>query len=62
MYTLAQEYGALMLALEHRFYGASFPTPDMSIENLAFLSSEQVARWYLIFFESPSLSSDVGAK
>lgn len=33
--------GALMVTLEHRFYGKSQPLPDLSIESLRFLSSEQ---------------------
>ena len=41
MATLAKQYGALMIALEHRFYGESFPTPDMSVESLRYLSSHQ---------------------
>lgn len=38
---LAQSYGALVVALEHRFYGASNPTPDMSVDNMRYLSSRQ---------------------
>ena len=41
MATLAQREGALMVALEHRFYGESRPTNDMSVGNLKFLTSEQ---------------------
>ena len=41
MHTLAQRRRRLMLALEHRFYGESWPTPDMSNANLKYLSSEQ---------------------
>jgi hypothetical protein len=41
MWSLAEEHGALMLSLEHRFYGESQPTADMSVTNLAFLTSEQ---------------------
>lgn len=37
----AQQQGALMVALEHRFYGQSHPFPDLSTENLAYLSSQQ---------------------
>ena len=37
----AQQYGALCFQLEHRFYGDSLPTEDMSVENLRYLSSEQ---------------------
>lgn len=37
----AQDNGAAMLMLEHRFYGNSRPTPDMSVKNLAWLTSRQ---------------------
>lgn len=37
----AREYNALCFQLEHRFYGQSHPTEDLSIENLKYLSSEQ---------------------
>ncbi|XP_059931536.1 thymus-specific serine protease [Gadus macrocephalus] len=37
----AKQMGALCLMLEHRFYGQSHPTVDLSTENLAFLSSRQ---------------------
>lgn len=39
----AQAYGALLLALEHRFYGSSIPAQftDLSTPNLATLSSHQ---------------------
>jgi len=40
-YRLAQEQGAAMFQLEHRYYGASQPTPDMAGENMRFLSSRQ---------------------
>ena len=38
---LAKKMGALMLALEHRYYGASIPVANMSVENLRYLSSSQ---------------------
>lgn len=41
MYELARTHGALMIALEHRFYGASVPVDDMSTANLRYLTSEQ---------------------
>lgn len=41
MWTLAEKHGALMLALEHRFYGESRPTPDMSDASLVYLTSAQ---------------------
>ncbi|XP_014248181.2 putative serine protease K12H4.7 [Cimex lectularius] len=37
----AMKYGALCFQLEHRYYGKSHPTPDMSTRNLRYLSSEQ---------------------
>lgn len=30
-----------MVAVEHRFYGVSMPTPDLSTESLIYLSSRQ---------------------
>ena len=38
-YEWAQQHGAAMFVLEHRFYGQSRPRPDMSRENLEYLSS-----------------------
>jgi len=37
----AKEHKALCFQLEHRFYGKSHPTEDLSTENLVYLSSEQ---------------------
>lgn len=34
-------YGAYLLQLEHRYYGKSHPTPDTTVPNLKWLSSEQ---------------------
>jgi serine protease 16 len=41
MWTLAEKHSALMLSLEHRFYGESRPTRDMSDLSLRLLTSEQ---------------------
>lgn len=38
---LAKEFDALCILVEHRFYGNSHPTIDMSVDNLKYLSSEQ---------------------
>ena len=38
-YEWAKQHGAAMFVLEHRFYGQSHPKPDMSRENLEYLSS-----------------------
>ncbi|KAL6105022.1 uncharacterized protein ACO6RY_06636 [Pungitius sinensis] len=39
--TYAQKLGALCLMLEHRFYGESHPTANLSTDNLRYLSSRQ---------------------
>jgi len=41
MCQMAKDRGALIVALEHRFYGASQPTGDLSLQSLRFLSSTQ---------------------
>ena len=37
----AAQFGALMVAAEHRFYGQSVPGSDVSVPNLHYLTSEQ---------------------
>ena len=37
----AKEFGALCFQVEHRFYGKSHPTADLSVKNLVYLTSEQ---------------------
>lgn len=37
----ARQNNALLLNVEHRFYGQSYPTLDMSTHNLRYLSSQQ---------------------
>ncbi|KYQ94303.1 hypothetical protein DLAC_04602 [Tieghemostelium lacteum] len=37
----AQEFNALLVTLEHRYYGASFVTDDLSTDSLEYLSSQQ---------------------
>jgi len=38
---MAKKVGALCFQLEHRFYGLSKPTKDVSLSNLTYLSSQQ---------------------
>ena len=38
---LAEATHGIGVILEHRYYGTSFPTPDLSTENLRFLTTEQ---------------------
>jgi hypothetical protein len=41
VYELAREHKALLINVEHRFYGQSYPTKDMSTSNLKYLSADQ---------------------
>ena len=38
---LSQATNGIGVVLEHRYYGTSFPTPDLSTENLRFLTTDQ---------------------
>ncbi|XP_054157912.1 putative serine protease K12H4.7 [Oppia nitens] len=40
----AQQFNALTIELEHRYYGHSVPTSDLSLDNLRYLSSEQALK------------------
>merc|ERR1711935_706438 len=41
MHTLAKEHKALMVSVEHRFYGQSQPLESLEVANLNYLSSQQ---------------------
>lgn len=41
VYQLAKATGGLGVILEHRYYGESIPTPDLSTANLRFLTTDQ---------------------
>lgn len=41
LYQLAQALNGIGVVLEHRYYGESFPTADLSTKNLRFLSTDQ---------------------
>lgn len=45
----AQRFNALVLSIEHRFYGKSVPTRDLSNANLRFLNSEQALADFAMF-------------
>lgn len=48
----AAKLNALYIAIEHRFYGDSMPTPDFGTYNLKFLSSQQALADASYFIES----------
>lgn len=41
VYQLSKASGGLGVILEHRYYGNSMPTPNLSTENLRFLTTDQ---------------------
>jgi Serine carboxypeptidase S28 len=41
LHELAEATSGLGVVLEHRYYGTSMPTPNLSTENLRFLTTEQ---------------------
>jgi hypothetical protein len=41
VFNLAKQHSAMLVNVEHRFYGQSYPTKDMSTENLSLLSADQ---------------------
>lgn len=41
LHQLAQATNGIGVVLEHRYYGTSFPTPDLSTKNLRFLTTDQ---------------------
>ncbi|XP_055609712.1 putative serine protease K12H4.7 [Uranotaenia lowii] len=48
----AEKFNALCFQLEHRFYGKSKPTADLSTRNLTYLTSEQALADLSYFIES----------
>ncbi|XP_024883400.1 putative serine protease K12H4.7 [Temnothorax curvispinosus] len=52
----AKEFGAMCFYLEHRFYGKSHPTADLSVKNLAYLSSEQALADLAYFIEAVNIA------
>lgn len=52
----AKQFGALCFQVEHRFYGKSHPTPDLSVKNLMYLSSEQALADLAYFIQSANIN------
>ncbi|GAB0098738.1 hypothetical protein DMENIID0001_145270 [Sergentomyia squamirostris] len=63
MYDMAKELNGALFYTEHRFYGKSRPTNDLSVENLKYLSSEQAIEDLDVFivnlFETHGYESSV---
>jgi len=49
LHQLAQATNGVGVVLEHRYYGLSFPTADLSTHNLRFLTTEQALEDYVYF-------------
>ncbi|XP_076303034.1 putative serine protease F56F10.1 [Lasioglossum baleicum] len=52
----AKQFGALCFQVEHRYYGKSHPTSDLSVKNLVYLSSEQALADLAYFIEVSNLN------
>lgn len=48
----AMKYNALLFELEHRFYGKSHPTKDLSFDNIQYLHSQQALADLVYFIQS----------
>ncbi|XP_051253528.1 thymus-specific serine protease isoform X1 [Dicentrarchus labrax] len=59
---MAEEHGALLLALEHRFYGDSINPDGLKTENLADLSSQQALVDLAVFHQYISQSFNLSHK
>jgi len=57
-HTAAQEHGAAMFLLEHRYYGQSKPVEDMTDMNMKFLSSRQGLEDLATFMVAMSIEHD----
>ena len=54
-----EQYGAAMFILEHRYYGQSRPTQDLSVKNLTWLSSHQALADLAGFIEGMSAQHNI---
>ena len=57
---LGQQYNALLVSLEHRFYGVSIPNDDMSTENLKYLTVDQALADLAHFIEFYTETGNTG--
>ncbi|XP_012522919.1 putative serine protease K12H4.7 [Monomorium pharaonis] len=59
MYEIGMKYGGLMYYTEHRFYGESKPTKDISTENLQYLNVDQALADLAYFIETKKKEKDL---
>ncbi|XP_015253903.1 PREDICTED: thymus-specific serine protease-like [Cyprinodon variegatus] len=59
---MAKEHGALLLAVEHRFYGDSINPDGLETENLAYLSSQQALADLAVFHQYISESFNLSCR
>lgn len=59
MIEYAKQFGAMAFLLEHRYYGASHPTSDLSVKNLVYLSSEQALADIAYFIEGMHMAHQI---
>ncbi|KAN0044793.1 hypothetical protein ACTA71_006316 [Dictyostelium dimigraforme] len=57
----AQKFNALLVAIEHRFYGDSIPMGSLSLENLKFLTTQQALADYAAFVPFLSQKYNTGS-
>ncbi|KAK5117660.1 hypothetical protein LTR62_005083 [Meristemomyces frigidus] len=60
LHQLAVATNGIGVVMEHRYYGTSFPTPDLSTENLRFLTTQQAladAAYFAQNIQFPGLES-----
>ncbi|KAI9293222.1 peptidase S28 [Neoconidiobolus thromboides FSU 785] len=51
----AKKYHGIVYALEHRFYGKSYPKPDLSVDNLKYLSADLAIKDLVYFAKNIKL-------
>ncbi|KAK9693693.1 Serine carboxypeptidase S28 [Popillia japonica] len=51
IFDMAEQHGGMMYYTEHRYYGYSYPTEDMSTENLRYLSLDQAIADVVYFIQ-----------
>jgi hypothetical protein len=61
MWNIAEEFGALIVFAEHRFYGTSMPYGNNSydFQNINYLTSEQALADYVYLIEYIKISREI---